>query len=401
MNALALSPTLFDATDLSRFVQQHRRLPRLGDVPAPWTFRGWLLPYVIELHAYLPAVADRWGYHLRMLEAGKLLDEPIPQIAFGTPDHKVFALLRDWARLINHDCGGWSDFRTLLDWLCWGLALTDEQPHLSDAIHEKLYRQVNLAPLLEHPYDYLGDFVSLSRSTGWNPTAFFPTPHPVVELMVRMTMHKTPADGRDPRTLTVNDPCVGSGRMLLHASNFSFCLYGQDIDPLAVVMCKINGALYAPWMSYPLPASLLQRHVEPASDLLRQPSLLSFLDAVDPSNSDQRSQWEDALAERYGVGKYAMQPEVLIEAMHKRMAFRTTQAGGKGRSYVGELSFREPPSPALREAALNQLHGHIVQNSPTCWTVVSETRGAHQSTGDRVRKFVQAGMEVEKSPPPR
>jgi len=35
------------------------------------------------------------------------------------------------------------------------------------------------------------------------------------------------------------------------------CLFGQDIDPLAVAMCKINGALYAPWMTFSLPASIL------------------------------------------------------------------------------------------------------------------------------------------------
>jgi hypothetical protein len=34
-------------------------------------------------------------------------------------------------------------------------------------------------------------------------------------------------------------------------------LFGQDIDPLAVAMPKINGALYAPWLSFPLPASIL------------------------------------------------------------------------------------------------------------------------------------------------
>lgn len=45
--------------------------------------------------------------------------------------------------------------------------------------------------------------------------------------------------------------------MLLHASNISMNLYGQDIDPLAVAMCKINGALYAPWMSFPLPEAIL------------------------------------------------------------------------------------------------------------------------------------------------
>lgn len=166
-------------------------------------------------------------------------------------------MLHDWSRLVGHDCGGWSDFRTLLDWLSWGLALTSEEPRLSDQVNEKLYRQVDIGPLLERPYDYLGDFVAQGKAKCWNPSAFYPTPHNVVELMVRMTMADNRADGRDPRTLSVNDPCVGSGRMLLHASNFSLNLYGQDIDPLAVAMCKINGALYAPWLAFPLPGSIL------------------------------------------------------------------------------------------------------------------------------------------------
>ena len=29
-----------------------------------------------------------------------------------------------------------------------------------------------------------------------------------------------------------------------------------DIDPLAVAMCQVNGALYAPWLSFPLPAAV-------------------------------------------------------------------------------------------------------------------------------------------------
>jgi len=200
---------------------------------------------------------DRWGYHLRTLDAGRLLDESIPQIAFGAPDPKVHGLLHEWCELVGHDCGGWSDFRTLLDWLSWGLALANEEPSLGEQVNEKLYRAVDVGPLLEHPYDYLGDFVAQGKARRWNPTAFFPTPHNVVELMVRMTMCDQCNDGRDPRTLSVNDPCVGSGRMLLHASNFSLCLFGQDIDVLAVAMCKINGALYAPWLAFPLPASIV------------------------------------------------------------------------------------------------------------------------------------------------
>ncbi len=99
---------------------------------------------------------------------------------------------------------------------------------------------------------------------GWNPTAFYPTPHQVVELMVRMAFHDPPKDGRDPRSRTVCDPCAGSGRMLMHSSNWSLSLHGQDIDPLAVAMCKVNGALYAPWMSFPLPDSFLSDKPERA-----------------------------------------------------------------------------------------------------------------------------------------
>ena len=232
------------AFDVFEFLNMHQRLPRLGDTPAPWRYRGWMLPYVIQLHALIPAVANRWGYHLRTLEAGNLLDQPIPQIHFGEPDNRVFALLRTWSGLIGYDCGGWSDFRSLLDWLAWSMALNDTEPHLSEGVNEKLYRQVDLHSLLQRPYDY-------------------PTPHPVAECMIQMTMHDTAADGRDSRLRSCCDPCVGSGRLLLHASNRSLCLWGQDIDPLAIAMCKINGALYAPWMAFPFPASILGMHVKP------------------------------------------------------------------------------------------------------------------------------------------
>jgi hypothetical protein len=274
MNPLAQARGPADLPDLAAFVAEHHRLPRLGDSPAPWHYRGWLLPYVIQLHAVIPAVADRWGYHLRTLEAGRLLDEPIPQIAFGPADSKIFTLLHEWSLLVGRDCGGWSDFRVLLEWLCWGLALSEEGPRLPDDVSEKLYRKVDLTPLLERPHDYLGEYVATSKARGWNPTGFYPTPHSAVECMVQMLMHDAGRDGRDPRTLSVCDPCVGSGRMLLHASNVSLNLWGQDIDPLAVTMCKINGALYAPWLAFPLPASILGTCVAPPPASLPVPEPL-------------------------------------------------------------------------------------------------------------------------------
>ena len=67
---------------------------------------------------------------------------------------------------------------------------------------------------------------------GWNPHAFFPTPHPVVELMVQISINgeEENANGGDFRLRTVMALRVGTGRMLLHVSNYSYCLYGNDID---------------------------------------------------------------------------------------------------------------------------------------------------------------------------
>jgi len=243
------------------FLQAEGRLPKLGDPEPPWFFKGWALPYVQQIHATHPDVPDRWGYLLRTREAGPLLAEPIPPIHFGPPDPKVAGMLDQWTRTVGWDMGGWSDFRVLIEWLCWSLGLSTELPDLKPETHEKLYRTVNLGPLLAAPRDYLGTWVSERKAAGWNPSGFYPTSHEVCELMVAMTMHDHEQEGRDTRTLSVCDPCVGTGRMLLHASNLSLNLYGQDIDPLVCAITKINGALYAPWIVCPLPAEILGRAV--------------------------------------------------------------------------------------------------------------------------------------------
>lgn len=50
--------------------------------------------------------------------------------------------------------------------------------------------------------------------------------------------------------------------MLLHASNYSMRLYGQDKDGLVVDIAKINMAIYAPWGVCPLPEDVWKRHIE-------------------------------------------------------------------------------------------------------------------------------------------
>lgn len=79
--------------DINQFVLDHQRLPKVGDEVPPWEYRGWLLWYCQLGHQH-PKVVDRWSYYLRTLEAGRLLDDGIPQITFSdTGDDDAFRML--------------------------------------------------------------------------------------------------------------------------------------------------------------------------------------------------------------------------------------------------------------------------------------------------------------------
>lgn len=242
--------------ELSEFLLEHKRLPTVDDERKPWSYRGWAIPYVAQMHG-MADIPDRWGYYIATLEQGSLLDEPIPKMRFtGAGAVDGLKHLANWESIVEAGGGGWSSFAHLIDWLAWSLSVSGEPPKLSEKVMEQLYRAVDLSVWLRQPSDYLGTHVSQRKAHGWNPNGFFPTPHEIVEAMTLMTM----GDG-DLRLATVCDPTVGTGRMLLHASNYSLCLYGMDIDATVLRCCQINGALYAPWMVFPLPAGVLGRAV--------------------------------------------------------------------------------------------------------------------------------------------
>jgi hypothetical protein len=241
MSGPVVEEVLSQSPDINLFVLAEGRLPRIGDRIAPWHYRGWLL-YYVQLADSHPALPGRWTHHLRTLEAGKLLGGPIPQIKFDAcVPRDGFKMLERCLDLIYQREYTWTSFNQFVDWLAWGLALSRERSPLAEETQEALYRSFNLEPLLLHPHDYLGEILAARRKGGWNPNAFFPTPHSVVELMVQMMLGRDEESGaeQDARLKTVLDPAVGTGRMLLHASNYSYCIYGCDIDPLV--------AMYVTW----------------------------------------------------------------------------------------------------------------------------------------------------------
>ena len=209
---------------------------------------GWLLPYLIDIDELLWC---RWKYWIEAREANKLPDRPIPIVTFGHDGNHVekssgWRHISDCLELIDPYDGGSNRVELFLDWLLYGFGLHAQKTLPQGMSHEtsmKLYQFFDLAILMAFPYDYWGEILSFS-SFG-KRLGFYPTPHNVVELMVKVGMMQHNI------TDTVLDPCVGTGRMLLHASNHSVQLYGMDINGLVLKAALVNGYCYAPWMVKP------------------------------------------------------------------------------------------------------------------------------------------------------
>ena len=245
------------------FLIAEKRLPFITNQIKPWHYQGWLLPYIILANVVRSDVVNRWGWWAACHLKGELVREPIPQIhfesEFGRGAKDAFKIIDHCSEIIGRGTGGnWSSFTDFIDWLAWGCGIGKKRPDFTERISEELYRAFNLEPFLTVPSDYLGQYLAEQKGKGFNPNAFFPTPHAVCELMAQMNFSNG-GDNLDARMLTVCDPAVGSGRQLMHASNQSVRLYGTDIDNLMVKICLINGAMFVPWMSFPFPNKWFER----------------------------------------------------------------------------------------------------------------------------------------------
>lgn len=238
------------------FIAMHGRPPMLGDMPAPYKYRGWMLWIVFLANHYHPAVADRWGYYLRQIAAGRLLREPIPKISFL--NRSSIGPLRNHLEKIVQQLGnqfgqGERSLYVLIDWLGWALGVTEEEPkQIDEDTAEWLYRTLNIDDMLLHPYDVLGDLLQEMRGSAANWSGFFLSPHEICECMAQM-VHGNDDDWEALLTKSVHEPALGTGRMLLSMSNFSLRLSGIDKDPVCALVSRINFALWVPWAAFPLP----------------------------------------------------------------------------------------------------------------------------------------------------
>ena len=207
--------------------------------------KSWLRPYLLALDDIFHG---RWDYWLRTLVAGKPLDELIPQIKFeSSPRNEATKNITDCVNIIQAKGHGAHDaWCAFVDWLLWGFG-SDLVKEFPDRINEdaswRLYTTFNLGLMMQAPADYMawGSCELANMKAG----GYFPTPMNICQMMADIQM-----TGKD-KTATTCDSCVGTGSMLLAASNYSLRLYCQDINLNMVKMCHVNGFIYVPWLVAP------------------------------------------------------------------------------------------------------------------------------------------------------
>jgi len=229
---------------------------------------GWLWPYLTRGDE---VTWGRWQYWLYVAqytaEHDCLPPEPIPQIELeepyqGTPRGEVMKMLEHCMEAIAPSWQGWSSwdvFEYFLQWLLYGMDPTGRHapPRRDfDGASDRLYQVFNLDLMLLWPSDYWGAMFAESRIG--RHVGFYPTPHTVCDAMAKMAI-----DPGDHRLESACDPALGTGRLMLFASNYCLSLSGQDINPLCALAAEVNAWMYAPWMAMPLrwvEAKIMERH---------------------------------------------------------------------------------------------------------------------------------------------
>jgi hypothetical protein len=212
-----------------------RALTRLIESRNGW---GRFRPVLFDL-------SPRWQWWMLVRTARRIPPFSLPKIPFETDLSEKAAPMRMIRECLRPQGVRFRDF---LEWLLYAMGAFDvraEPKGVASDLLRHWEETFDLRLMLDHPGDWLGYWYETevaSRSLKAN-SGFFSTPMSICELLVQIT---------PPGLLdTVHEPCCGSGRMLMAASNYSICLSGQDINAELCQIATLNGWFYMPSLVMP------------------------------------------------------------------------------------------------------------------------------------------------------
>jgi len=216
-------------------------------------FESELKKYVIEkkgghglYRLYLQDYSERWKWWSIALYTGRLPADPYPEIEFEpglTTSHAAYQMIE---RLLEPFHEKRLAFLNLLDHLLFHFG----DPSVTDIskIPEEQKRHfrntIDLRTFFKFPGDLWGHYLENNMSK-WErqDSAFFTTPDYICKMMADITIPDSPNN----RYLSFNDPCSGTMRMGLYASNKGILdISAQEIHPTIYKVGLINAWLYLP-----------------------------------------------------------------------------------------------------------------------------------------------------------
>ena len=226
-------------------IKKHNKIEKPEKLKTTKNKKGWLINYLLRLDQMF---YGRWDYWTRAFTLDEIPNEGIPEIQFKPAwnymERKVQKNLQtclDYPGYPDHNV-----FENFIDWVLWGFNIGESFPNINKGTDDFWYRTFNLGLFYEEPADHFADLATenfIGKSHG-----YFPTPGPIVELMVRMNFGDEP--NHKHKRLSVLDPCCGTGIMLMYASNYSLNLYGTDINHLLAKIARVNAYIYVPWLAF-------------------------------------------------------------------------------------------------------------------------------------------------------
>ncbi len=266
--------------------------------------RGWFKNQLVFIESLLNG---RWSFWTAIMLNGTIGELPewaIPQLNFsaglwenspGCGNRQQLAQSDEGKLLLNYVGGGLDAKKhvlkifekcmyagscsliDLIEWWLWafGSPRIKSRPRLPERAAIAMYSELQLQRMIGNPTDWGSIIATEFIGGGKRGTAWFPTPVNIVKMMVQISMGDSK---EDTRLQSVNDPCVGTGVMLLEASNYSLDLTGQDIDLLMVRLCEFAGWLFVPWMVCGDKSKLrefqfrdMRRKFDPIFEILKSP----------------------------------------------------------------------------------------------------------------------------------
>lgn len=216
------------------------------------TVFGWLRPDFVTIESI---INGRWRYWIDVQATQKVENKDIPQLKIYDKSDAEFEvgmmmLKKCFDVFKEENVEDEKAFELFLDWILYGVGsklVTKLPDEISDSINQHLYENFKPQYLLLYPGDYLlPTLLRIYKKKNKRPSRLYPANKNTIRLMINTML--LGENNECFKYHSLNDPCCGSGLLLLYASNKTLNLYGSDKDELAIKMCTINGYLYIPWL---------------------------------------------------------------------------------------------------------------------------------------------------------